>query len=181
MSSLFTSFCLAFTPSQIHQVQLALPNPLIRSHHFNIYGENRVRPGAVGVHQCSSHSSIPPTFLHQCFAFLDIMNSMLTYLRNVDPFLRVLLQIQFLSTIFSQQVSDFFIVNLQVWGMNQVLDIIWWFNRLEDMLESTGNHSFVWERIWNALHSKGLSTARLAISEYCSIVPFKDTLKQISN
>ena len=84
----------------------------------------------------------------------------------------MLLQFQFHFVILSKKISDVFIVDLQVGGSHQKLDIFRDLDVLKYMLECTRNDTSLSCWISNTLHTEGFTTACLTISKYGAIVTF---------
>ena len=87
------------------------------------------------------------------------------------------MKVQSISWILRQQISDFFIVNLQVTGSDQELRLFRVsFDSLEDILERPGHDSLLHRVIFDSSHRVSLTSSSLAISKDCSIVPLQNIL-----
>ena len=74
--------------------------------------------------------------------------------------------------VFSKQVSNLFIINLQIRGVDQKFRVVRDLDRFKNMFKCPWNDSPLGCWIWDAHHTETLATASLAISKNCSIVTF---------
>jgi len=88
-----------------------------------------------------------------------------------SPF-RVLLQLKSPFCVCAQQVSDLFVVDLNIRGEHQKLNIIRDGYCLEDVFEGSGYDSPLVGRWVNALHRKALTTSSLPIRKHRTVVAF---------
>lgn len=94
----------------------------------------------------------------------------------VDSSLRALLQFQSPFGVRTQQVPDFFIVDLDVRREDQELDIVRHGYGFKNVFESPGYYpALVRQRVY-ALHRETFATSRLSVCEHCTIVTFQNSL-----
>lgn len=94
----------------------------------------------------------------------------------VDSSFRTLLQLQSPFAVRTQQVPDFFVVDLDVGCEDQELYIVRYGYGFENVFKSSGYHPTLVRRWIYTLHRETLTASRLSVCEHCTIVTFQNPL-----
>ena len=133
--------------------------------------------GRFSIHVSRSSCSIAKTYLHIFLHSLCIVDFNLQQIFNINPFFWAFLQIHFGFRIFTQQIMDFLIVNLNKTTPNQVCFRAVTLSDGYDLAKSSRNYAPPFFRT-RAHHRMSFPAAGLPIGENGAIIAIKHIIHQ---
>mmetsp|Transcript_8478 Transcript_8478/g.12962 ORF Transcript_8478/g.12962 Transcript_8478/m.12962 type:complete len:292 (-) Transcript_8478:213-1088(-) len=134
--------------------------------------EDGVAAGGVFVHVSAANMAIEVAFLEHIHQVLGGFHDEGAEVLHIDTGVLVL-ELELLLAVLEEQVSDFFVVDLEVGGSHQVLLGAVALNLLENGLEGSGHDTLQLLVLGHSVNGKGLSRSGLPVGEDGAVVTLK--------
>lgn len=178
------SFTLSFRSSKIDKIKLSSLDSLITLFIslccFNINCKNRMTSRWVFIHGSFSCHSVVCSLVHVFFYFCNTFHDTGCQIFDKNSLITVFFQLQLFIKVFSQQVSDILIVNLEIRTSDKklFLHILCIIKVPEDVIKGIWDDSSLALVSFHTDHGMGFTATGLSVCEDSSVVTIHDGFDQ---